>query len=65
MQKDDFNYDANWLKHGNGPDEWEIEEIQVKTWLYRAVSKYHAVYGEGTPAMASLFTWAGGSHKTH
>jgi hypothetical protein len=63
-QKDDFNYDANWLKHGNGPNEWEIEEVEVKVWLYRAVSKYHAVYGEGTTAMARLFAWAGASHKT-
>jgi len=58
-ERDDFNYDANWLKHGNGPEEWEIEELQVKFWLYRAVSKYHQVYGDGTSAMASLFGWVG------
>jgi hypothetical protein len=57
--KDDFNYDANWMKHGNGADEVEIEELMVTLWLYRAISKYHAVYGIGTPEMAALFPWAG------
>lgn len=56
--KDDFNYEATWLKHGKGPDEWEIAEVDVKLWLYRAVSKYRAVYGIGTPAMAEMFPWA-------
>src|SRR5947209_7379265 len=37
--KDDFNYEANWLKHGNGPDEWDITELDVKLWLQRAISK--------------------------
>jgi hypothetical protein len=54
-----FNYDANWMKHGNGADEVEIEELMVKLWLYRAITKYYAVYGIGTPEMAALFPWAG------
>ena len=58
-RKDDFNYDANWMKHGNGADEVEIEELMVKLWLYRAITKYYAVYGIGTPEMAALFPWAG------
>jgi hypothetical protein len=58
-QKDDFNYDANWMKHSNGAHEVEIEELMVTAWLYRAISKYHAVYGMGTPEMAALFSWAG------
>jgi hypothetical protein len=58
-QKDDFNYDANWMKHGNGADEVEIEELMITSWLYRAISKYHAVYEIGTPEMAALFPWAG------
>jgi hypothetical protein len=64
-RKDDFNEDANWLKHGGGPDSWEIEEALVKIWLSRAVSKYRGAYGEGTPAMASLFYWAGSSQKAN
>jgi hypothetical protein len=28
-------------------------------WLNRAISKYRAVYGIGTPDMATLFPWAG------
>jgi len=58
-QKDDFNYVANWIKHGVGPDEAEIEEWVVKMWLNRAISKYRAVYGSGTPEMSALFPWAG------
>jgi hypothetical protein len=57
-QKDDFNYVANWMKHGTGVDEVEIEEWIVKMWLNRAISKYRAVYGAGTPEMVALFPWA-------
>jgi len=59
-QKDDFNYVATWMKHGNGADEVEIEEWVVTMWLNRAISKYRAVYGRGTPEMRALFPWAGG-----
>jgi hypothetical protein len=58
-QKDDFNYVANWMKHGTGADEVEIEEWVVTMWLNRAISKYRAVHGIGTPEMAALFAWAG------
>lgn len=67
-QKDDFNCIANWMKHGTMKlgtgavveiDEVEIEEWVVKLWLNRAISKYRAVYGIGTPEMAALFPWAG------
>jgi hypothetical protein len=58
-QKDDFNYDANWMKHSNGADEVEIEELMVTLRLYRAISKYQAVYGIGTPEMAVPFPSAG------
>jgi hypothetical protein len=57
-QKEDFNYVANWLKHCWGADQVEIEEWIVKFWLNRAISKYRAVYGVGTPTMAELFPWA-------
>ena len=58
-QKDDFNFAANWMKHGWGADEVEINKWMVAGWLNRAVSKYRAVYGIGTPEMAALFPWAG------
>jgi hypothetical protein len=48
------------MKHGNGADEVEIEEWVVTMWLNRAISKYRAVYGRGTPEMRALFPWAGG-----
>lgn len=57
-QKDDFNYAANWMKHDKDPDEVEIEELEVKFWLNRAISKYRAVYGIATLEMADLFPWA-------
>lgn len=58
-QKDDFNYVATWMKHGAGAEEAEIEEWVVTMWLNRAISKYRAVYGSGTPEMSTLFPWAG------
>lgn len=58
-QKDDFNFVATWMKHGTGPDAVEIEEWVVTMWLNRAISKYRAVYGSGTPEMTALFPWAG------
>jgi hypothetical protein len=59
VRKDDWNYAANWMKHGWGADEVEIKEWLVKGWLNRAISKYCSVYGIGTPEMAVLFPWAG------
>jgi len=56
--KNDFNFFATWMKHGCGPDEIEITEWLVTLWLYRAISKYHAIYGIGTPEMVTLFPWA-------
>jgi hypothetical protein len=58
-EKDDFNYAANWMKHGWGADKVEINELVVMIWLVRAVSKYCAVYRIGTPEMTALFPWAG------
>jgi hypothetical protein len=54
-QKDNFNCVANWMKHWRGADEVEIEEWNVTMWLNRAISKYRAVYGVGTPNRA--FSW--------
>ena len=54
-QKDDFNDLAAWMKHGVGAEDVELEEMEVKIWLWRAISKYRAVYGIGTPEMADLF----------
>lgn len=56
--KDDFNFAANWLKHGWGTDEVEIDEALVVFWLNRAISKYRAAYEVGTSEMADLFPWA-------
>ncbi len=50
----DFNYMANWLKHGWGLDETDIADPDVTFWLNRAISKYRAVYGSGTDEMASF-----------
>lgn len=57
-EKDDFNFAATWLKHGWGDDDVEIDEGHVVFWLNRAISKYRATYGIGTPEMADLFAWA-------
>ncbi len=45
----DFNSISNWMKHTGKPDEIEIEEWMATMWLNRAISKYRAVYGDGTP----------------
>jgi hypothetical protein len=58
-QADDFNFVATWMKHGWGPSEVEIPQWAVTMWLNRAISKYRAVYGIGTPEMTALFPWAG------
>jgi len=58
-QRDDFNFAATWMKHSTGHNEIEIEEWVVTIWLNRAISKYRAIYGIGTPEMAALFPWAG------
>ncbi len=60
-EKDDFNFAANWLKHGWGNDEVDIDETVVVFWLSRAISKYRAAYGTGTSEMADLFSWAADS----
>lgn len=57
-QKDDFNDLAAWMKHGVGAEDVELEEMEVKIWLWRAISKYRAVYGIGTPEMATCFLLA-------
>ena len=62
-QKDDFNYVATWMKHGDGADRVEVGEWDVQFWLNRAISKYRAVYGIGTPGMADFFSWAGRSSR--
>lgn len=53
-EKDDFNFAANWLKHGWGADEVEIDEALVVFWLNRAVSKYRVAYEVGTSEMVGL-----------
>ena len=59
--KDDeaINLVANWLKHGSPPDEIDIPKWNVLMWLSRAISKYRAAYGPGTPEMVAMFDWAG------
>ncbi len=57
-EKDEFNYAATWMKHEWGTGEVEIDELEVRGWLNRAISKYRAVYGAGTPEMAETFPWA-------
>ena len=56
--KDDFNIAANWMKHLVGAEGVGIEEWIVLMWLNRAISKYRAAYGSGTPEMRALFPWA-------
>lgn len=57
-QTDDFNYVANWMKHGNGNDTVDIEEWQAVFWLNRAISKYRAIYDNGTKEMWEIFPWS-------
>jgi len=59
----DFNFISNWMKHTVKPDEVEIEEWMATMWLNRAISKYRAVYGSGTPEMTALFPWSGNSRS--
>ena len=58
--KEAINFVATWLKHETpSPDEIEILDWEVIMWLNRAISKYRAAYGSGTPEMVAMFDWAG------
>ncbi len=35
---DDFNFAGNWMKHGIGSEDVEIDEWLVLSWLNRAIS---------------------------
>lgn len=60
-EKEIFNLTANWLKHDMPPLKVDIaiDELIVKFWLVRAISKYRATYGFSTSEMISVFPWAG------
>jgi hypothetical protein len=55
---------ANWLKHGRlvrgGPriENATIPAEESVKWVWRAISKYKAVYDDLTPQMLSFQTWA-------
>jgi hypothetical protein len=52
-----FNETRNWLKHNDDDekkDEHYISEFEAHVSLVRAVSKYHAAYGEETDEMGSF-----------
>jgi hypothetical protein len=54
----------NWLKHGRvSPKEERIEtatisQLEVTVVIWRAISKFIAVYGSSTPQMESFAIWA-------
>lgn len=54
----------NWLKHGRvAPNEDQIEgatidRLEVIVTIWRAISKYIAVYGHSTPEMQTFAVWA-------
>jgi hypothetical protein len=45
----DMNETVNWLKHHNPPDERFIFESEVAFVIFRAMTKYAAVYKEAPP----------------
>ncbi|MGB6537275.1 MAG: hypothetical protein WBF58_15070 [Xanthobacteraceae bacterium] len=51
-----------WLKHGtfNGvkTEEVMIPNEEGVVWIYRAISKFHAVYDDRSPQMISFCKWA-------
>jgi len=54
----------NWLKHGSlvrgGPriENATIPEEESVKWVFRAISKYEAVYNDLSPQMLSFRNWA-------
>jgi hypothetical protein len=61
-QKLDVNFVQNWLKHGkyNG---YEIEEMRITPilaaiTLWRAITKFVAVYEKETPEMEEFMVWS-------
>jgi hypothetical protein len=52
-----------WLKHGtfNGikTEKATIPDEESVVWIYRAISKFNAVYDDRSPQMISFCKWAG------
>lgn len=54
-----FNLVIGWLKHGTAPFETAtISELEVAATIYRAVTKFNAVYGGISHDMADFLKWA-------
>lgn len=54
----DYNNMINWLKHSLLPDENIIPEFEVAIVIVRAISKFNAIYHEGSTVMRAFVRWA-------
>lgn len=53
----DLNLFINWLKHPTGPDKGTISEFEVVITIFRAISKFIAVYGKTSRNMNDFLKW--------
>jgi hypothetical protein len=54
---DEANAFINWMKHTSGPEEAEIEELEVVTTIIRAIQKYMGTYEESCPQFETFSEW--------
>jgi hypothetical protein len=59
LARNDFDYNSiiNWLKHPVPPDDHVIPEFEVAIIIVRAISKFNAIYQNGSPAMRDFVRW--------
>ena len=54
---DEANMFIHWMKHSSGPENAEIEELEVVTTIIRAIQKYVAAYESMHPKVQTFSDW--------
>ena len=57
FSSDEANAFIHWMKHPSGPENAEIEELEVVTTIIRAIQKYVDTYDETCPHFESFSEW--------
>lgn len=54
---DEANMFIHWMKHASGPENAEIEELEVVTTIIRAIQKYVGAYETMHPKFQTFSDW--------
>jgi hypothetical protein len=57
FSSDETNLFYNWMKHSSGPENAEIDELEVVTMIIRAIQKYVGTYAETCPKFEEFSKW--------